>query len=76
MRTGRALERHLQEHIVAGHVATAPRAPFVPSGRALDAPTEGRSGRRAEDATGRGELALLVGCKLSVGKFSKFRPES
>ena len=52
MRTGRALERHLQEHIVAGHVATAPRAPFVPSGRALDAPTGGRSGRRAEDATG------------------------
>ena len=77
MRTGRALERHLQEHIVAGHVATAPRAPFVPSGRALDAPTAGRMADvRGRDGGRLGGVALSVGCNLSVGKFSKFRPES
>ena len=38
MRTARALERHLEEDIVARHCVTIPRAPSVASGRALNAP--------------------------------------
>ena len=33
MRTARALERHLEEDIVARHCVTIPRAPSVASGR-------------------------------------------
>ena len=68
MRTGRALERHLQEHIVAGHVATVPRAPFVPSGRALDAPTGGRSGRRARTRRGSSRRGGAFGRLQNFGR--------
>jgi hypothetical protein len=66
MRTARALERHLEEDIVARHGVTISRTPSVASGRALNAPhTPG------EVVEGEGEVVtrvfvsakVLVGCK-------------
>lgn len=64
MRTARALERHLEEDIVARHCVTIPRAPSVASGRALNAPhTPG------EVVEGEGEVvtSVLVSAKVLVG---------
>lgn len=50
--------------------SSPPDAPSTPRPRGEVADERGRDGGRL------GEVALSVGCKISVGKFSKFRPES
>ena len=62
MRTARALERHLEEDIVARHCVTIPRAPSVASGRALNAPHT-----RAKWSRARAKWSLVCSVKVLVG---------
>ena len=64
MRTARALERHLEEDIVAHHGVTIPRAPSVASGRALNAPHTRAKWSRAR---AKWSLRVFVSVKVLVG---------
>ena len=64
MRTARALERHLEEDIVARHCVTTPRAPSVASGRALNAPHTRAKWSRAR---AKWSLRVFVSAKVLVG---------
>ena len=61
MRTARALERHLEEDIVARHCVTIPRAPSVASGR------PSHQGGVVEGERAKWSLRVFVSAKVLVG---------
>ena len=61
MRTARALERHLEEDIVARHCVTIPRAPSVASGR------PSHQGEVVEGERAKWSLRVFVSAKVLVG---------